>query len=335
MHFLKTYLFPRLIQFFAVIFLGINLIFIIPRLAPNDPIEAALGRLTAQGATMEPAAVDMLRSTLRELYGLEGSSIVQYGNLWGRLATGNFGPSFAFFPTPCIQLIKEALPWTLGVLLFSTLVSWILGTLLGGLAGFYYKKKWTKVLEYLCIGIRPIPYYIMAFFIVMLFAYIVPLFPLSGGYGFATSPVLSWAFITDIIYHAFLPSFSLIIIGYGAWFLQIRSLSSALTGEDFVVYAEISGIPRHKIATHYVLRNALLPQVTGLGLSLGMIFGGSLITEQVFAYPGLGNLLFIAIKMADYNLIMAITSLSIVGIAISVLIIDLLYPLIDPRVRQL
>lgn len=333
MNFLRKYLLPRIAQFFIVVFIGVTVVFLIPRFSPSDPIVNALARLSARGATMDPEVTLRLRESLKELYGLKGTVLDQYGMFWGRLFHGDFGPSLAYYPTSCIKLIAESVPWTLGLLVLSTLVSWLIGTFLGGIAGFYYQKKWARVIEYVSMFIRPIPYYIMALAMVILFAFLLPVFPMTGGYAVGTRPELSLSFILNILYHAFLPALSLVLVGFGGWFLQMRSMSSTIVGEDFVTYAEIQGLPKRKILYNYTMRNAILPQVTGLGLSLGMIFGGALITEQVFSYPGIGYLLYTAIGMADYNLIMAITLMSIIGVALSVLVIDLIYPLLDPRVR--
>ena len=124
------------------------------------------------------------------------------------------------------------------------------------------------------------------------------------------------------------------LVGFGTWFLQMRSVTSNIVSEDFVTYAEAQGLPKARIVLQYVTRNAILPQVTGLGLSLGFIFGGALITEQVFSYPGIGTLLYNAVISNDYNVIMGVTVYSIVSIAVAVLVIDLIYPLLDPRVRH-
>ena len=333
MSFLNKYLLPRIMQFFIVIFIGVTVVFLIPRFSPSDPVVNALARLSARGSTMDPEVMKQLKESLKELYGLKGSLLEQYGAFWQRIFHGDFGPSLAYYPTSCIKLIAESMPWTLGLLVVSTLISWLVGTLLGGIAGFYYQKKWARAIEYFSMLLRPIPYYIMALAMVILFAFLLPLFPMTGGYSVGTRPEYSLSFLLDILYHAFLPALSLVLVGFGGWFLQMRSMSSTLVGEDFVTYAEISGLPKRKILFNYTMRNAILPQVTGLGLSLGMIFGGALITEQVFSYPGIGYLLYTAIGMADYNLIMGITLMSIVGVAFSVLVIDLLYPLLDPRVR--
>ncbi|MCP4403580.1 MAG: ABC transporter permease [bacterium] len=333
MLFLKKYLLPRIIQYIVVIFIGTTVVFIVPRLTPSDPIEEYLAVITSQGQYLDPDAVEQLRQTLKELYGLEGNIIQQYVGLWSRLFRGDFGPAFSQFPTPVITLIKISLPWTLGLLVISTFISWTIGTILGGLAGFFNRTHWAKFLEVFTMSIRPIPYYIMSLFVVILLAYVFPVFPLAGGYSVGGDVALTWEFLVDIVTHAFLPALSLVILGITTWFLQMRSVTINIVGEDYVVYAEAQGLSKRKIVFGYAMRNAILPQITGLGLSLGMIFGGALITEMVFSYPGVGTLLYNGVTSGDYNLIIGITLFSIIGIATAVLIIDLIYPFLDPRVR--
>jgi peptide/nickel transport system permease protein len=147
-------------------------------------------------------------------------------------------------------------------------------------------------------------------------------------------PNWSWEFVRTVLYHSVLPALSLVLGGIGGWLVGMKSLTSNMISEDYVVYAETAGLPKRKILFGYVIRNAMLPQITGLGLSLGMVFNGALILEVIFQYPGLGLLAYQAILQVDYTLIMGISILSIVGIATTALIMDLIYPLFDPRVRH-
>lgn len=330
---LKKYFLPRLIQYIVVLFIGVTMVFIIPRLMPSDPVENQLSQITSQGQYLDPDAVEDIRKTLEELYGLKGSVIQQYFSYWKRLFTGNLGPSFLQFPTPVIELIMRSLPWTVGLVFTSIMLSWIIGTILGGLVVSFPDSKWSNVIESFAMGVRPIPYYIMALVLVILFSYIFPIFPMAGGYSMGATIGFNLSFILDLIKHAFLPVLSMLILGIGTWFLQMRNVASNIVQEDYVVYAEISGLPKLKIVFFYIMRNAIMPQITGLALNLGFIFGGALITEIVFSYPGIGTLLYTAINAGDYNLIMGITMFSIIGVSTAMLLIDLFYPLVDPRVR--
>jgi peptide/nickel transport system permease protein len=292
-----------------------------------------VGEMRARGASMEPGAMDAVIADLTEMYGLEGSWLDQYWAFWGRLFHGDFGVSFFQFPARVNQLIATALPWTLGLLLTTTLLSWILGNIIGGLAGYFARKGWSRALDVVAMVIRPLPYYIFAFTLLLLFAYVVRWFPITGGASLGALPTFTWAYIKDVLWHATLPALSLTILGMAVIFQTMKLLVQNVNAENFVQYAKLGGVTEGRIVNKYVIRNALLPQITGLALQFGQIFSGALITEIVFGYPGLGMLLYRAIINGDYNLIMGITILSIVGITTAILIVDLTYPLFDPRVR--
>jgi peptide/nickel transport system permease protein len=294
---------------------------------------AMVGILRARGATLEPGAMDGIIRDLTEMYGLEGSWLDQYWAFWGRLFRGDFGVSFFQFPTRVNQLIATALPWTLGLLLTTTVISWILGNIIGGLAGYYARKGWSRTLDAVAMVIRPLPYYIFAFALLLLLAWVVRLFPVTGGASMGAIPTFTWGYIKDVLWHAALPALSLTILGGAVNFQIMKLIVQNVNAESFVQYAKLGGVTEDRIVNKYVIRNALLPQITGLALSLGQIFSGALITEIVYGYPGIGMLLYNSIIRADYNLIMGITLLSIVGITTAILIVDLTYPLVDPRVR--
>jgi peptide/nickel transport system permease protein len=329
----RGYLIPRIGQYLTVIFIGVSISFFIPRLSPNDPVENQINLMIAQGDQFSPEAIDALRSSLTALYGLEGGMWRQYFNVWARLFRGDLGPSLSVFPTPVTELIFEAMPWTLGLLLSSIFFSWVIGNLLGGLASYYPDNLFVRTVGVISQTVRPIPYYIMALLLLMFFGFFFPIFPLRGAYPLGVRPEWTLKFALTVIHHSILPVLSLVIIGAGGWFLGMKSLTSNIISEDYVVYAETTGLRKPRILFQYIIRNALLPQVTGLALQIGMIFNGSLIMEVVFSYPGIGLLLYRAVTSNDYSLIMGITIFSIIGVATTVLIIDLLYPLLDPRVR--
>jgi len=330
--FLKRYLIPRLFQYILVIWLGVTVVFLIPRLTPNDPVMRMIGEMRGRGSTLEPGAMDGIIRDLTEMYGLSGSWLDQYGSFWGRLFRGDLGVSFFQFPAKVNQLIATAMPWTLGLLLTSTAISWIIGNIVGGMAGYYSRKTWSRALDTVAMVIRPLPYYIFALTLLLFFAGVVfQWFPITGAIG--STPSFTWDYIKDIIWHSFLPALSLTVLGGAVTFQTMKLIVQNVNAESFVQYAKLGGVTEDRIVSKYVIRNAILPQITGLALSLGQIFSGALITEIVFTYPGLGSLLFSAINNGDYNLIMGITLYSIVGITTAILIVDLTYPLFDPRVR--
>ena len=332
MRFYAKYLAQRLLQFLLVVFIGINLTYVITHATPIDPVEQSIAAVTSFGNT-SPEAINMMRQSLRELYGLTGGPFEQYVNFWRRIAVADFGPSLSAFPTPVSTLIARALPWTIGLLATATLLTWVLGNLLGGLAGYYQNSRALKILAVVAMGLHPVPYYIVAFTLLVMFGYLWPLLPIAGGYGMNIQQGFNLTFILSVLKHSILPALSLMLVGLGGWFLGMRSLVSNIVSEDYVVYAELAGVRRKRILGSYVMRNAMLPQVTGLALSLGAIFNGAIITEQVFGYPGVGSLLVSAVYAGDYGLVLGVTTVAILGVATAVLIIDLVYPLFDPRVR--
>lgn len=330
MTFIKEYFLPRLLQWLVVIVIGVTIAFLIPRLSPFNPVDQVVSRVTAF-QSLAPEASLALREALLDLYGLEGNTFEQYINFWKRVVQGDLGPSFSAFPTPVTTIIANGLPWTIGLLGSSLLISWVLGIILGTLAGYYPNRVWSQILDKMMVTIYPIPYFILALVLVLVFAYYIPIFPLVGGA--SGRPALSLAYYTSVLRHAFLPALSLILLGTAFRFIIAKALSSTLISSDYVSYAETAGLAKRTIIFGYVMRNSMLPHITDLGLSLGALFEGALITEVVFSYPGIGFYLYTAILQADFNLIMGITLFSIVGIATAVLIVDLLYPLIDPRIR--
>lgn len=330
MDFLKSYAVPRLVQWFVVITIGVTLAFIIPRLLPGDPVEQALRRFSSNSIS-DPRAVESFQNALKDMYGLQGSPIEQYFRFWGRLLRGDMGPSLGAFPTPVTTIIVNGLPWTVGLLGSSLLISWALGMILGTLAGYFPNRLWSQLLDKLLITIYPVPYFIVALTLVIIFTYYLPIFPMVGGA--SGKPGLTWTYIRSILSHAFLPALSLVLGGTAFRFLIAKAMTSTLVSSDYVAYADLAGLPKRKIIFSYVMRNGLLPQVTDLALSLGAMFEGALITEVVFSYPGIGFQLYTAILQSDFNLIMGVTLFSIIGIATAVLLVDLLYPLLDPRVR--
>jgi peptide/nickel transport system permease protein len=326
----KEFILPRLLQWVLVIFIGVTLTFLIPRLSPVNPVDQAMGRVTAF-QTMNPEATVALRNTLLDLYGLEGNIFDQYISFWQRILQGDLGPSFSAFPRSVNEIIGSAIGWTIGLLGTTVILSWVLGVILGSLAGYYSNRRWSQLLDKAVIVVYPIPYYILAFILLILLTYYIPLFPLVGGA--RGLPALTWEFVGSLLYYSFLPALSIIIGATAFRFIMAKALTSSEKSSDYVQYAEMAALPRRKILFFYVTRNTMLPQVTDLGLSLGAIFEGALITEVVFGYPGIGSVLYNGIISADYNLIMGITLLSIVGIATASLLVDLSYPLLDPRVR--
>ncbi len=329
---LLGYLGSRLAVYALVILFGLTVIFFVPRFAPNDPVEAMLAKITSSGSAMDAAQVDALRQSLTDAFGLHGSLVEQYGRFLRRVVlTGDFGPSLAMYPTTVSSLIAQAIPWTFGLLLSSTLIAWVLGNIVGLLSGWQPDRASSRVLEGIAIVIYPIPYYILALVLSILFSYIWHVFPLTVS---VQGQAWSWTFVGSAIWNSILPAASIVIVVFGWWVISVKAQTTALADEEFIRYARLKGLSETRILTRYILPNALLPQITFLALQIGLMFNGSIVTEILFGYPGLGRLIYTAVVQGDYNLLMGTISLSIVAVATATLLIDLLYPLIDPRIRH-
>jgi peptide/nickel transport system permease protein len=228
-------------------------------------------------------------------------------------------------------MLVTALPWTLGLLLTATVIAWLLGNAVGLVAGFYHDRRAGSILEFVGILLYPIPYYILAITVLMLFAYIIPVFPLA-----ATFPVGEMTFqkFGMIIYNSFLPATALVLAGFGWNILSMKALSIATSEEPYVTFARLKGTSDLTRMVRYVFRNAMLPQVTALALSLGVIFNGALLTEIIFSYPGIGLVMRQAASSGDFNVLYGAITISVLAVATAGLVIDLAYPLLDPRIRH-
>jgi len=322
----------RFAQFVFVIFTGITLAFIIAHLSPVDPVEQSLSLMTGFSGS-DPRAIEILRQSLSELYGVKGSVIDHYLIFWRRVLTGDFGPSLSAFPTPVMTIIQRAMPWTFGLLMLSTIFAWIVGNTLGALAGYFRNNRFLQVIGMGVMAMQPLPTYIVGLALVIFLGYLWPILPISGGAQVNLPPALGWTYIRSVLVHGTLPALTLVLVGLGGWFISMRSLVSNIVTDDHVVYAELAGVRSRTIFSQYVARNAMLPQVTGLALNLGHVFSGAVIVEFIFGYPGMGQLLIAGIYAGDYSLVLGVTTIAIISVAIAMFLIDILYPLIDPRVK--
>lgn len=325
------YIAKRIVTYFVTLIAAFTVVFLIAHLAPGDPIGAILMQMSLRGQQIPDA--DKLVAAYREMFGLEGNLLQQYIAYISQVFRGNLGLSIAFFPTPVSALILRALPWTIGLLTVTVIVSWALGNLIGALIGWFSDSKINAIIAGISLVLSRIPYYVLAVMLILLFAYYFPIFPPSGAMPMGAVPRLEASFFLDLLRHATLPALSIILASLGGWVIGMRSLMINIQGEDYILFAEAKGLKRNAIMMRYAARNALLPQVTGLALSLGYIVSGALLTEAIFAYPGLGNLYITALGLNDYNLIQGMTLLIIFTVLTANLVIDLLYPLLDPRIR--
>lgn len=325
------YLIRRFVQFVLVLWGAATLNFVLPRLAPGNPVRERLISAMQQGGAMQQGMEEMVRAYNKD-FGLDQPLYVQYFNYLGHMARLDFGYSISQYPTRVAPLILGALPWTIGLLVVSTILAFACGTLLGALMAWPRAPRFLNYLTGPLITIHAIPFFLLGLVLVYAFAVVLPIFPLTGGYDAGTRPGLTPGFVLDVLRHAALPALSLILVEIGSWALGMRGMMVTTEGEDYTTFAEAKGLPDRSIFYRYAVRNAILPQVTGLVLSLGRVVSGALVVEKVFGLPGMGYLLFQAISASDYFLIYGIVFMIVLAIAFATMAIDLIYPLLDPRI---
>ncbi len=324
------YTIRRVANFLLVIWAAASLNFFLPRLSGRDPIRERLGALAATGAATRD--IDAVVQGYREKFGLDEPLWLQYSRYLRDVATFDFGYSLANFPARVSDLIISALPWTIGLLLVSTVISFVIGSLAGALLAWPRAPRFIQYLFTPFLTLSAIPYYLLGLVMIYFLAFKFSAFPLSGGYEIGSRLELSLSFMRDMLYHSLLPALSIVLSQIGFWALSMRGMMVMVEGEDYMGFAEAKGLSPRTIFLRYGMRNALLPQTTSLALSLGTIASGSILVEVVFAYPGIGSLLYRAVTGFDYFLIYGIVFLVVVTIGLATLILDLIYPLLDPRI---
>ncbi len=326
-----NYITVRFALLLLTVFLAITIVFFVPRLVPGDPMGAIFLKLAAMGGSLDSTE---LVEEYRRIFGLDRSLWEQYVSFMRELFKGNLGYSIGSFPSQVVDLIRISLPWTVGLLTITTVVSWVLGSILGAVVGWKGEKSLvSKLMVTAALVLYTTPYYILALILIYLFASHWQIFPLSGASSVGVARGFSLRYLGDLLHHAALPALSIILVSLGWWFLSMRSLITGLKGEDYIHNAEAMGIKEGRILWGYAFRNALLPQTTGLAISFGHVVSGSLVTEVIFAYPGIGYLIFNSIKSLDYPVIQGSVLLIIISVALANFLIDIAYPLIDPRIR--
>ncbi len=325
------YILRRVLFFVAAIFLAATLNFFLPRLTGRNPIEEQLLlEVAIQGRNPDfQQTVDIWT----EKFGLNEPLWRQYVNYLGDTARLDFGHSIKAFPTRVTTVLARTLPWTLGLLFTTTVIGFSLGTLGGAILGWGKAPKSFKAIVPFFFTMSAIPYFMLGLLLVWLFAYTLRLFPAFGGYAAGVIPTPSLSLALEILRHSILPALSIVLVQLGFWALGMRGMMITTKGEDFVNQAEANGLTRNRIFLTYALRNAILPQTTGLALSLAGIVSGAVLVEAVFAYPGIGKTLLDAIKGFDFFLLQGVIFFVIVAIAFAMMLIDIAYPFIDPRIR--
>jgi len=326
-----SYFLKRLGMFFLVVWLATTVNFFLARLGGGDPVEQQLMRQAALGGSVQAGMEDMVEE-YNEKFGLNTPLWEQYVNYLKDMLRFDFNYSIANYPVLVIDIIERSLPWTFGLLLTTTIFSWIIGGLLGAFMGW---PRSPKLLEYLMpplLSLNAIPFFLLGLVLIYVFAFRFDWFPLSGGYSVGTFPEYSLAFAWDVLQHSVLPALAIILVSIGGWALTMRSMMVTTYGEDYVTFADAKGLKDRTIFVRYSIRNALLPQTTALALVLGQLIAGTVLVEVIFSYPGIGTTLYNAIRGSDYFLVQGIIFFLILGIAIATFILDLIYPYLDPRI---
>ena len=323
----------RLGIYLLAIWAALTLNFFLPRLAPGDPASALFFRLSQHGS-VNPNLLNALKIE----FGVDTKDPlwVQYFQYLNNLLHGNLGVSTSFFPTTVADKIGQDIRWTLVLLTVSVLISFTLGTLIGIFMAWRRGTAFDTILSSLMTFFYSILYPWLAFVAFYIFAFLLGWFPILGGaYDASTvSPGWSLDFIFDAAYHAILPAFTIVISTIAGWMLTMRNSMITTLSEDYVMMAKAKGLTSRRVMFSYAARNAILPSVTGFALAIGSVVGGQLLVETIFSYPGIGFSLFQGIQNDDFALTQGILLLVIVATVVMNMIADLLYAVIDPRVRQ-
>lgn len=328
----RSYLINRLVTLLLTILIAASIIWIIPRLSPVDPAEIALGRMASGAGSV--ANSDVILAQLRENMGIDQPLVVQYMKYISGALVFDFGLSTAAFPTPVSTLILNALPWTLGLMILSLVLTFFIGNLLGALMAWQRTPKLMRIAIPAAMVFTSIPPILSGLLLMWVFAAKLQWFPLSGAYGLMVEPGWSWNFVVSVLHHGFLPALSIVIVTFGFWALGMRGLMIGVQGEDYVKLAEAKGLRPRYILYRYMIRNAILPQITAFALKIGLLIAGQVLVERIFAYNGMGKLLYDAILNQDFPVIQGVSYVIILMTAVSVFLVDLLYPFIDPRVQH-
>ncbi len=327
------YYFNKLFTYFITIFGALTITFFMFRLIPTNPIQNWVRSLERQYSYKVEGA-DAMINRYKEEFGLTGTLWQQYTRyMYQVIVKGDLGPSFIAFPTPVQDLLIKAIPWTVALLSVSILLSWVLGLLIGAAAAWFRDSPISDSITNTSIALSQVPSYLIALFLVLFLGYQWKLLPTRGAFDGQYTIGWNWDFIKSVASHSILPVMAIVVVSLSGWILSTRSLVISNIGEDYLLYAEAKGLKPGKVMVGYALRNAMLPQATGLALTLGSMMSGQLLIENMFVYPGLGQVMGRAIAIFDYNTMMGIIILSVVSVMTASLIVDLLLPAIDPRIR--
>src|SRR5579862_9543330 len=317
--------------FIVTLWAAITLYFLLPRLMPGSPVDAALGKLASAGVPITNAE----RNAIEVQLGVPHASLfTQYADYLRNIVTLRFGTSYSFPTQTVAQTIGKALPWTLVLVGVTTIIAFVIGTLLGVYAGWHRGRASDTSITVGATFFGAFPPFWLGLLLLYVAAFKYGWFPIKGGYSPGTSPSWSPSFLSDAFQHSVLPGVTLAVTTLSGWVFGMRNNMINILGEDYVTFAEANGLRSRTVATLYAARNALLPNVTAFGLALGSVIGGTVLVEGVYSYPGIGNLLYLAVTNHDFPLMQALFLVITLSMLVAIFVVDLLYPRLDPRVRS-
>lgn len=325
----KKYYTQKIIWYLITLVFAVALNFVLPRLMPGDPVSAIAGQ-AAEGMT-DAQAIKKVYDEYIEKFGVNQPIPVQFAKWLKGAVHGDFGVSFSQYPRTVADIIKSSVGWTLALQLPAILLGWLLGNVLGAVAA-YIKGVFDKVILPTFLFISNVPAFGMAVVLLTIFGVTLGWAPTSGAYGYDLIPNMSWTFVKSVFAHYQLPFWAIVLTTIGGQAIGMRSMSIYELNADYVKYSRFLGIKDRKIVG-YVFRNAMLPQITGLAMSLGTMMGGALVSEIIFSYPGIGTTMMSAIKGNDYPLLSACTLIITVMVLVANLLVEIIYGVIDPRIK--
>ena len=323
----------RIGVFLLIVWLAASLNFFLPRLSGQDPVRTKLLQSAQLGGYVQSGIDEMVRE-YEKTFGLDKPLWRQYVSYLDRTVHLDFNYSIANYPRTVGDMISEALPWTIGLLGVTTLLSFAIGTFLGALLAWPGAPRWMRYLMPPLWALHAIPFFLLGLILMYLLAFQAQWLPIFGGYSAGAKPMATVGFALDVLAHAILPALSIVLVATGGWALGMRGMMVTTMGEDYVTFAEAKGLRSSTVFLRYCVRNAILPQTTALALALGQILSGAVLVEVIFGYPGIGALLFQAIRENDHFLIQGIVFTVIVALGLATLILDLAYPWLDPRISH-
>ena len=325
----KKYYTQKIVWYLITLIFAVALNFVLPRLMPGDPVSAIAGQ-AAEGMT-DAQAIKKVYDEYIEKFGVNQPIPVQFAKWLKGAVHGDFGVSFSQYPRTVADIIKSSVGWTLALQLPAILLGWLLGNVLGAVAA-YIKGVFDKVILPAFLFISNVPAFGMAVVLLTIFGVTLGWAPTSGAYGYDLIPNMSWTFVKSVFAHYQLPFWAIVLTTIGGQAIGMRSMSIYELNADYVKYSRFLGIKDRKIVG-YVFRNAMLPQITGLAMSLGTMMGGALVSEIIFSYPGIGTTKMSAIKGNDYPLLSACTLIITVMVLVANLLVEIIYGVIDPRIK--